>query len=113
MKQPFPVDIQEYAIRARQHLEATRLLNGPVGISSIAIHHKTVATEGKLEDGGAALEERWYMFFFNSRLPNGDYVPGQELTVVMLLDGAFAEPRLLKGQLAYPFRPSGTIPRDP
>src|SRR2546425_2105003 len=50
MKQPFPVDIQEYAIRARQHLEATRLLNGPVGISSIAIHHKTVATEGKLEE---------------------------------------------------------------
>ena len=101
---PFPADVQKFALKAAEHLKQTRDLGGPVALVTINIHSKTPSRSRKGTADGP-MGERWFIAFgFDSIATDGRYVPSQELTVVMLLDGTIAEERVIRGTPAYPIR---------
>ncbi len=104
ISRPFPADVQKFALKAAEHLKQTRDLGGPVALVTINIHSKT-PSRSKEGTAGGLVGERWFIAFgFDSIATDGRYVPSQELTVVMLLDGTIAEERIIRGTPAYPIR---------
>lgn len=95
-EEAFPVDLEEFGKKARQHL----LLRNPkvpanVGMIGAEIRSYVVTSvvpKSEAEKTSLILSESWYVVFTFSRiLPSGELLAREDCRVAMMLDGTFLQ----------------------
>jgi hypothetical protein len=95
-EEPFPVDVAEFARRAKQHLLRRHPdISGTVNCISAEIAPftmKTLASKDVPEEPSNRQRVAWYLVFtFSVWLPNGKQLDAEERTVGVMLDGTILE----------------------
>ncbi len=102
--QPFPDDLRRFVRTAEQYLVATREIAGDLMLIGITIQQRTDSCKDTSFGPPVEWSRCYIVVSFQSRTPERKVVGGDELMVVMLLDGTIAKDRLVRGTFAFPQR---------